>query len=116
MGRVERVGHVGADPDHLVQLERSPRDPRAQGLPFHELHRDEVVTVRLLHLVDRDDVGVVQRGRELRLADEPLGRGTRFEGGAGEELERHVPVEPFITGAIDDAHAARADALRDAVA
>jgi hypothetical protein len=113
--RVQRVGHVAADPDHLVQLERPARQPGPERLPFHELHRDEVVAVRLFHLVDRDDVGMVERGRQLGLADETLGAGVVGQGGAGEDLERHVPVQPLVARAVDDAHAAGAQPLRDAV-
>ncbi len=45
----------------------------AKALAFHELHHDGLATVLFEHVVDGDDVRVVEAGRGDRLAPESLG-------------------------------------------
>ena len=59
-------------------------------------------------VMQRADVRVVQAGDGLRLALEPLLQ-IRVGGEClGQHLERHVPVERGIAGAVDLAHSALA--------
>ena len=44
----------------------------SQRSPFDQLHRQEELAVGLLHGMDRDDAGMVERGDSLRFALEPF--------------------------------------------
>ena len=69
----------------------------------------------LAGVVDRDDRGVVQRGRGLRLAAEPgLERGVAGQVGA-QDLDGHGATEPGVVADVHLGHAAAADELADLV-
>ena len=113
---VERVRHVRADPDHLFKPERAAGEMGPQRLTFHELHRDELIPIRLLDLVNSRDVGMVQCGGKLGFADESLAPGAGFQRFTGEDLQRDITAQSLVVRAIDGAHAADAEPLRDTVA
>jgi hypothetical protein len=69
----------------------------------------------LADIVDGADVGMIQRGRGLRLAFEALAGGRVVEVGLREELQSHVAVKTGVLGFVDDAHAAAPEFLEDAV-
>jgi hypothetical protein len=71
-GGLECFRNVTADLHDLLERKRRPRYPGAERFPFDVLHRDEVIPVRFLHLVDRDDIRMVQGCGKLGLADEAL--------------------------------------------
>ena len=56
-----------------------------QRLPFDQLHRQEDDAVLLLDGIDRDDVGMVQRGHGTCLTLEPIAS----LGIAGERVRKH---------------------------
>ena len=69
----------------------------------------------LADVVERADVGVVQRRGRAGLALEAF-RGQRIGGSRlGQELDRDVATEPEVFGAVHDAHAAGAQPIDDAV-
>jgi hypothetical protein len=104
----ERLGSLRDEGQNLLQLQLAVRE-LAQGLALDELHRDEVQAVRAAHVVDGDEVRVVERGDRaglsleardaLRVGDE-LGR---------ENLQRDPSAEARVEGEIDLAHAPRAE-------
>ena len=66
--------------------------------------------------MDRDDVGVLERGRQLGLGEEALAE-ARVPGQLrGDQLERDVALQARVVGAIDDAHPAATDERLDPVA
>ena len=72
--------------------------------------------VLLAGLVQRDDVGVVERGHRPGLAAQALAdRPARRHLGL-HQLERDRSVEPQLAGAVEDPDAARADDALDLVA
>jgi hypothetical protein len=76
----------------------------------------ENLAVPLVDLVDRADVGVVERRCGLGLAEKPLAQaGIRHRLG-GQEFQRHRPLQPSILGAVHDAHGALAELLNDPIA
>ena len=64
----QRIGHLLAIAEDLVDGQRALRHTRAQRLPFDQLHRDERLAVRFANLVNRADVRVIQLRGEPRLA------------------------------------------------
>src|SRR5262249_55725292 len=91
-------------------------EPLAEGLALDVLHHHEVRAVLArghAHVVDVDDVRMVERGRGARLAVEPV---EQLGVGAGtQDLEGHGPPQPGVARAVDLAHAARAQAVDDFV-
>ena len=73
---------------------------------LHELLHDEVA--RGLHfagVVNRHDVGVIQRGGGARFPQEAIDRVGLPERGGGQELDRHRAVQPIVPGAVHLSHA-----------
>ena len=71
---VERCCHAGADVAR--ELGTQPFlgvEHLAQALAFDELHDDGLASVLLEHVVDRDDVRMVEAGRRDGLTAEPFG-------------------------------------------
>ena len=86
-----------------------------QGPAGHVLQHQVVGSPGLLQAVNSGDVGVVQRRQHPGLALE-AGEAFRVFGEAlGQDLDGHLAAELAVGGAIDDAHAAGAELLFDAV-
>jgi len=85
------------------------------GQTLNELHGQEVDAARFLDGVDAHDARVVERSERLRLAPETLDALTALRHLGGQDLERHVPAELRVGGAVDLAHPAGADRGGDAV-
>jgi len=106
VGGFERVDDLPGDRERLVDRDRAPRDPIRQRRPLHELHGERLHAAALLESVNRRDIGVIQGGQRLRLpleAGDALGVGRED---LGEDLERDLPMELRVVGAIHLAHAA----------
>jgi hypothetical protein len=116
VSRLESARGVGDDPGGLARREgaRAP-DDRGEILTLDDLHHDEWPGDVLAVVVDRDDVGVVERGRALGLLAE-----ARPELGVAavlrpEELDGDVAIELGVVGPIDRRHAALSEQLDEPV-
>src|SRR4029077_14074648 len=78
----------------------------AQVAALDVAHRDVQGALLLARVVDRDDVRVVDRRREARLAHEALAERLILGELWRDELERDRAVEVELHGPIDHAHAA----------
>jgi hypothetical protein len=58
---------------------------------------------------------MIQRGKDLRFALKAAGAFRVGGDGLGQHLDRHLPIEPRIDGAVDLAHSAGADQTDDLV-
>ena len=116
MGGVEGTRHLGQRCRQLRRVQTPAPEPLLQVAPLDVAHGDEQDVARPAGLVDRDDVRVVDRRGQLRLAQEPVAE--RFIAGEalGEQLESDPPLEPEVLGQVDDAHAAPAQQRLDPVA
>ena len=117
MSGVERVGDPGQEADHTARGEGTvPGDERVEVRAFDVAHGQEELALGLAGLEDGHDVGVVDRGREARLREEPgaeLGIGGDLR---REELEGDLAVERLLRGQPDRAHAAAAEQPLEPVA
>src|SRR5204862_2293982 len=87
-----------------------------QVIPVNAGHRDvEQAVLGLTGVVDRDDARVVEGRRHLRLAQEALPEVGLADAGR-EELQRRLPPEPDVLGAVDDARAATPERFAEAIA
>src|SRR5207247_3492873 len=62
-----------------------------------------------------DDVGVLEACRRRRLAPEALDELLVLSEAAVQDLDRDIPAQVLVMGAVDVGHAARADPARDPV-
>src|SRR5207249_1827373 len=86
----------------------------AQRFPLDERHHVVEEAVRLSRIEQREDVGMLQLGSDLDLAEEPLraqGRGQfRFE-----DLHGHFALVPQVLGQVHRGHPAAAELALDRV-
>ena len=104
-----------ADVDDAVDRQRRRRRGPVQRGAVDQLHHDEAAAFVLADVVERADVGVVQRRGGARLALEAL-RGQRVGGRRlRQELHRDVAAEPEVLAPVHDTHAASAQPIDNAV-
>ncbi len=101
---LERVAELGAQLQRFGLVERAPREPVGQRLPAHELHDEELGALVRVEVQHGGDPGMVEA------------RVSTLEHARRQNFQRDIPLEPFVPGAIDDAHSALAQALDDPVA
>ncbi len=113
---VEGGGDLAADVEHPVGAEAALlAQDRGEVRPGDVLHGDVEQAVDLARVVDRDDVGMRERGGDARLAQEALAE-VRVVGQIGrDDLQRGAAAQGLVLGQVDDAHAAPTDAVLDPV-
>ena len=99
----------------LLQFERAAGDELADILALDVLHRDVKNAVRLVKIVDRADVRVVELGAELSFAFEAFEVCGLLSELRREDLDDDSAVELGVEGLIDRALAARADLFENLV-
>src|ERR1041385_6112741 len=91
-------------------------DELLQRAPASVLHRDVVGALGLAPVVDRDDAGMRQRRRVLRLAPEALDKLLVVRVAVVEDLDRHAAAELLVLREVDVGHAPRAELAQNLVA
>ena len=116
VGVGERGGDRREQDAHLVPGERASGDERREAVALDQLHHEDGRAVVVDHVVEADDVRVLEpreRGRLALEAHAQLG----LVGDPGvEDLHGDVAVEPLVVRAPDDAHAAATELLAQPVA
>jgi hypothetical protein len=82
----------------------------------HVAHRQEQHAVALADTVDRDDVRMLERSRQARLAQEALAEALVARELGQEDLQRHAPLERDVLGRVHRARRALTDQRLDPVA
>ena len=115
VGVAERVQNLADQRRRLFDRQRpGPRDQLLERLAAHQLHHHQQAIVVAKQLVDGRDVGMVDLGERHRLGAEAAHE-IVFDQLGADRLDRHLAIERFVDTAIDDAHAAAADLVEDAV-
>ena len=113
--RFQSICHLEAVLRHALQVYGLSVDPVFQRVPFQEFHDNEVLAFVLVHVINRADVRMIQRGSSPCFPLKSFNR----QGIPGEllrkELQRYVAAESQILGFIDHTHPATAQLLQDAV-
>ncbi len=105
VGERHRIGDLREEPQALGERDRAGEMP-IQAIALYPLHRVERAAVgKRADLVHRDDPGMLEPGKHLRLAPQ-----ARLEAGIGkvENLEGHAPAQLGVLDHVDGPHAARA--------
>ncbi len=111
---VERRAELAGHPSHAPGPQRAVAKRRRERLARHVLHDDEDALVVDGGVEDGDEVRVVQRGAELRLAHEALLDVRRAVG--MQPLDRDLPVESLVMAQQDGRHSPGAQVPEHAVA
>ena len=117
VGRVERSGQLLGDAHRSLKCEDalSPKH-YLEVVTGHVTHRDEEAAVLLARFVDRNDVRVVEAGRETRLPQEALPRPFVLHDIRGEDLQPHGAAQANIQRPVHLPHAASPDQLLGEIA
>jgi hypothetical protein len=117
MGRIQGAGHLATDRQCTRWLKGALRAQELPQIrPSDEAHRKVEATVDLPCVMNRYDVWMLKRHRELGLPGEALAEALIERELRRDKLERHGSFQPEVARAINDAHAATADQLLDPVA
>ena len=104
-----------ASDEQGLDFQRAAGDAVLQRQAVQKLHGDEGLAVLLADVVNGADVGMVQGGGGLGFALE-AGEGLRVAGNFfGQEFQGDEAMQARVFGFVDDAHAAAAELLDDAV-
>jgi hypothetical protein len=113
---VEGVGALGEQRQGDAGIHRAGAgEGRVQIDAAHEPHREVEQPVPLVGLVHRDDVRMVDGGREPRLPDEPLPEPLVARQLGREHLECNLAVQSDVPRPVHQPHAAAGDELLHAV-
>ncbi len=109
-----------ADLDHDRQLVLDQQalaggDQLAQFAALQEFHDDVELALLLTHVVDGHDVGVVEAGTGLGLAEESRADFLGDVDVVGDDLEGHQTVQLGVAGLVDYAHPPPAYPLEDLI-
>jgi hypothetical protein len=115
VGVLETVRDLEGDVDGLVHRQPTPPEPRRQVLALHQLHRQEADAIHLLEPVHRGDARMVEGRQQLGHSAEAA-HALRVSRHLGRQhLERDLPAEHRVSGAVDLAHASAPDRAQDLV-
>ena len=78
MSGFESIRHLIAIFMDIVDSQRLAGDAVLEGLAFEKLHHDEILAIILIYVIDRADVGMVERRGGARLALKALNGRTVF--------------------------------------
>ena len=116
VGVAQGAGDLGRDPDGVGDGELLlAAEPVAQRFALDERHDVVRGAADLARVDEAEDVGVLQVGDGLDLAEEPLGADHGGEVGA-EHLDGDLALVAEVVGEVDGGHAALAELALDAVA
>ncbi len=115
MRRVQSIGDLDGQRDHGFVIQGLARNQMLQGHAVQKLHGNEGVLIVLADFVDRANVGMIQGRGGARFAAKALQSLRVLREIIGQELEGDEASKLGVLGFVDDAHAAAAQLLHDAV-
>ncbi len=111
----QRFGDLQGNGKSFLQRNRTPGDPLGEVFAFHQFHHQCSLTVGFLQPVDGGNVGVTERGQDLRLAAESTHSLAVTGKGFRQHLQGHFPVQPGVRGPVHLTHSTLSDLFRNAV-
>ena len=115
VGGFEGLGDLAGDGEDFCEGDGASLHAIEQSFAGDQFHGEGPAALGLDESIDDGDVGMVQRGEDLRFAIE-AGEAVGVAGeGSGKNFDSGVAVELGIAGAVDFAHAAGAERREDFV-
>ena len=111
----EAFANLHAEVEQPLRRQRARCKQLAQARPIDELHRDVGGRVGGADLVDRDDVGVIERRGRARLLLETAQAIRVLREQCRQDLDRHFPPQARVLRAIDLTHSSSANRREDLV-
>ena len=111
----QRIRDLGADRQDTIHRHRPAANFVLERRALEQLHRDERLAVVLADVVNRADVGMVERGGRPRFTRKSRECLIVARLGDRQKLERDLAAQPRVLSAIDDAHPSTAEELHNAV-
>ena len=116
MREMQTGEHFDRDVQLALERERiAQRDHVGEITPLDQLHRDEQLAFGFAEVVDRDDVGVLNRAGSARFAEEALLHVVRLPEARAQQLQCDVASQHRVVGLPHDAHRALAEQLMQLV-
>ncbi len=112
---VQGVGNLDAELDYAFQFHGPVGDAMLERHPLQVLHGNESFAILFPDVVDRANVGMVQRRCSLGLALETCECLSLSGHLVGQELQRNETVEAGVFGFVDHTHAAATQLIQDGV-
>ncbi len=112
---IERIGHLNSQLQHSLERKRISFDEMFESLAIEEFHHNEVLPLMLADLVNRADIGMVQRGCGAGFPSEPFHRVRVFGEFFRQELQGHGTAQVHVLGLVHYAHTSSTEFLKDAV-
>ena len=112
---VQGIRDLDGQREQQLSVQRATRDPVLQGYAIEVLHCDECLTILLANVVDRADVGMVERGSSLSLPLEAA-QGLWVAGYLiRQKLQSDETVQPSVLSLVDHTHPATTQLLHNAI-
>ena len=106
--RFHRFGNLTRDRQRLFQRQRPECDAVCERRPIDQLQHQRLRATRgLFEAVDRADVRMIERGKQLRFALEPCQTVWIECEALGQDLHRNFAIELRVASAVDLAHRPR---------
>ena len=115
VGDRQTIGDLAGDLDHASGLQSLQLERAVERLPRHQFHHDVGPAVEFPDVVDRDDVRVVEQGRQPGLALQALRRGAVGGQFVGDELDGNGTVQARVARLIHLSHAAGPERTDDLI-
>ena len=115
MRRIEPASDLNADLQELRYFDGPPGDTVLESLSLEQLHGDKRPAFEFSNVVNRADVGMIERGCSARFAAESLDCLRDPGNVVGEEFQRNAPAEARVLGSVNHAHPAAAKLFQDVV-
>src|SRR6266571_8928830 len=106
MSCIERTRYLRNKRQGMFSRERAIPKRGFEVLAFYEAHRDADPEIGLEHLIDRNNVRMIEARGELRLSPQAHAKTFVCRKVGGKKLERDRALEPQVLREVDDAHPA----------
>src|SRR5262249_4148967 len=103
---LKRLANLLCDIERFFEWNGTACNALREGLPFDELENKEPTTVDFFEIVDRGDVGMIERGQNFGFALESTDAIANSRELVRQDLDRYTSIELRITCAVHLTHSA----------
>jgi hypothetical protein len=115
VGRLKSAGNLPGVICSNIYRQRSAFQFLSQCFPLDKSHHDEGHSIRFPDIMNRTDVGMIELGNGLSLAQQTFFQFIANTTGRGQKLQCYDAVEAGVAGFIDNAHPPFTEFLEDLI-